>query len=145
MGLSQEQLAEKLLIDSRDVDSYETGAKRFKAHLLLRLAIALDVSPVYFFGITDDVGRSPALEEPHRENVSVLTLPEQGLRLNRAFASIKNPDVREVIVGLVEKIATSYEARLRCSHGPSVGDSAPRRLRASQTDPSVSRRRLATE
>jgi transcriptional regulator with XRE-family HTH domain len=111
MGLSQEQLAKKLLIDSRDVNLYETGAKRFAAHLLLRLAVALDVSPVYFFGITDDIGRSPEMEERPRENVSLLTLPDQGLRLNRAFASIRNPDVREVIVGLVEKIATTYEAR----------------------------------
>jgi hypothetical protein len=28
MGLSEEQLAEKLLIDSGDINLYETGAKR---------------------------------------------------------------------------------------------------------------------
>jgi hypothetical protein len=75
------------------------------------LAIALDVSPVYFFGATDDVGHSPALEERPGETVSFLTLPGQGLRLNRAFASIKNPDVREAIVVLAEKVAAADEAR----------------------------------
>ena len=111
MGLSEKQLAEKLLIDTRDINLYETGAKRIGTQLLLRSAIALDVSPVYFFGATDDVGRSPALEERPGENVSFLTLPDQGLRLNRAFASIKNPDVREAIVVLAEKVAAADEAR----------------------------------
>ena len=63
-GLSQEQLAEKLGIDPKDVDLYETGAKRISADRLLRIAKALGVRPVYFFGFSEDItpGKSKSSE-----------------------------------------------------------------------------------
>jgi transcriptional regulator with XRE-family HTH domain len=95
---SQEQLAEKLQIDPKDVSAYEEGAKRITAERLLRISEVLGVRPVYFFGI--DAGERPLPQEG-----SYLTLPEQGLRLNRAFARIENPALREAIVSLVIGLA----------------------------------------
>lgn len=97
-GWTQEQLADKLQIDPKDIYAYEKGAKRITADRLLRLSKVLGVKPVYFFGFDDD-GR-------HADrDAAVLTLPDQGLRLHRAFIGVKNPALREAIVSLVTELA----------------------------------------
>ena len=97
-GWSREQLAEKLQVDPREISAYEKGAKRITADRLLRLSKALGVRPVYFFGFDDE-------ERPlHRDGAS-LTLPDQGLRLHRAFVGVKNPTLREAIVSVVIELA----------------------------------------
>jgi transcriptional regulator with XRE-family HTH domain len=97
-GWSPEELAEKLQIDPKDVDAYEKGAKRITAERLLHLSKILGVRPVYFFGFDDD--ERPVFREGAR-----LTLPDQGLRLHRAFIGVKNPALREAIVSLVSELA----------------------------------------
>jgi transcriptional regulator with XRE-family HTH domain len=57
MGWSQEQLAEKLQIDPKDIDAYEKGVERITAERLLRISEVLGLRPVYFFGI--DAGERP--------------------------------------------------------------------------------------
>ena len=99
-GWSQEQLAEKLQIDPKDIYAYEKGAKRITADRLLRLSKVLGVRPVYFFGFDDN-------ERPADRNGAHLTLPDQGLRLHRAFIGVKNPALREAIVSLVTELARS--------------------------------------
>ena len=97
-GWSQEQLAEKLQIDPKDIDAYEKGVKRITADRLLRLSKILGVRPVYFFGFDDD-------ERPTSREGTHLTLPDQGLRLHRAFIGVRNPALREAIVSLVTELA----------------------------------------
>jgi transcriptional regulator with XRE-family HTH domain len=97
-GWTQEQLADKLQIDPKDIYAYEKGAKRITADRLLRLSKVLGVKPVYFFGF-DDNGR------PADRAAAVLTLPDQGLRLHRAFIGVKNAALREAIVSLVTELA----------------------------------------
>jgi transcriptional regulator with XRE-family HTH domain len=97
-GWSQEQLAEKLQIDPSDIYAYEAGAKRITADRLLRLSKILGVKPVYFFGFEDN-------ERPVVRDEALLTLPDQGLRLHRAFIGVKNPALREAIVSLVIELA----------------------------------------
>lgn len=97
-GWSQEQLAERLQIDPKDIYAYEKGSKRITADRLLRLSKIFGVRPVYFFGFDGD--ERPA----NREGVH-LTLPDQGLRLHRAFIGVKNPALREAIVSLVSELA----------------------------------------
>jgi transcriptional regulator with XRE-family HTH domain len=97
-GWSQEQLAEKLQVDPKDISAYEKGVKRITADRLLRLSKVLGVRPVYFFGFDDN-------ERPATRDAALLTLPDQGLRLHRAFISIQNPALREAIVSLVTELA----------------------------------------
>jgi transcriptional regulator with XRE-family HTH domain len=97
-GWSQEQLAEKLQIDPKEISAYEKGTKRITADRLLRLSKVLGVRPVYFFGLDG--------EEPlFRQEGAYLTLPNQGLRLHRAFVGLKNPALREAVVSLVIELA----------------------------------------
>jgi transcriptional regulator with XRE-family HTH domain len=97
-GWSEEQLAEKLQVDSKDIYAYEKGAKRITADRLLRLSKVLGVKPTYFFGVD-------AHERPPNRNEALLTLPDQGLRLHRAFIGVKSPALREAIVSLVTELA----------------------------------------
>jgi transcriptional regulator with XRE-family HTH domain len=98
IGWSQEELAEKLEIDPNDICAYETGSKRITADRLLHLSKILGVKPVYFFGFDDN-------ERPVGRDEARLTLPDQGLRLHRAFIGVKNPALREAIVSLVIELA----------------------------------------
>ena len=50
-GLSKQQLAARLGIDSADVEAYEQGEKRMGCKLLLETAQQLKASPRFFFGI----------------------------------------------------------------------------------------------
>ena len=92
-GWSEEQLAEKLQLDPKDVSAYEKGAKRITAERLLRLSKVLGVRPVYFFGL--DREARPLPQDGYR-----ITLSDQGFRLHRAFVGIKIPALREAIVSL---------------------------------------------
>jgi len=97
-GWSQEQLAEKLQIDPKEISAYEKGTKRITADRLLRLSKVLGVRPVYFFGLDGE-------ERLLRQDGASLTLPNQGLRLHRAFVGVKNPALREAIVSLAIELA----------------------------------------
>jgi ribosome-binding protein aMBF1 (putative translation factor) len=48
-GISGKEFSVKLAIDSKDLDSYESGERRVSASLLLRIARFLNVRPEYFF------------------------------------------------------------------------------------------------
>src|SRR3984957_9880966 len=102
-GWSQQQLAEKLQIDPKDICAYETGEKRITADRLLRLSKVLGVKPIYFFGFDDD-------RQPANRDEALLTLPDQGLRLHRAFIGVKSPALREAIVSLVVELARNQTA-----------------------------------
>jgi transcriptional regulator with XRE-family HTH domain len=97
-GWSQQELAEKLEIDPRDISAYEKGAKRISADRLLQLSKVLGVPPVYFFGFDED-GR------PVRRDGPYLALSDQGLRLHKAFAGVKSAALREAIVSFVIELA----------------------------------------
>jgi ribosome-binding protein aMBF1 (putative translation factor) len=49
-GLSKQQLAARLGIDSADVGAYEQGEKRMSCKLLLETAKQLKATPRFFFG-----------------------------------------------------------------------------------------------
>jgi transcriptional regulator with XRE-family HTH domain len=112
-GLSQEQLARRLQIDPEDIGAYESGARRISALRLLHMAEALGVRPTYFFGFPDEPNREAAEGggRPWDGAGSYLTLPDQGVRLNRAFIGVKSPGLREAIITLVAELAKSENAR----------------------------------
>ena len=126
IGLSQEQLAEKLQIDLEDVVAHEEGAKRVSALRLLRMAEALGVRPTYFFGLDRRRGASENGGRPWEGPGIYLTLPDQGARLNRAFVGVKSAALREAIITLVAELAKS-EHHIPVSHGrPATVNSAAR-------------------
>ena len=97
-GWSQEELADKLQIGPKEISAYEKGTKRITADRLLRLSKVLGVRPTYFFGVDGE-------ERLFQQDGASLTLPNQGLRLHRAFVGVRNPALREAIVSLVIELA----------------------------------------
>ena len=82
----------------REKQRTRKGAKRISADRLLRLSKLFGVRPVYFFGFGEE-------DRPVQRNEARLTLPDQGLRLHRAFVGVKNPTLREAIVSLVTELS----------------------------------------
>jgi transcriptional regulator with XRE-family HTH domain len=120
-GLSEEQLAWKLQIGPEDISAYESGERRISADYLLRIAKALDVRPASFFRFSDEWQHEAADsdEERSEEPITHPAILDEGLRLNRAFASIKNAEIRQTIVIVVAELTKSGRADYRC-FGPSA-------------------------
>ena len=61
IGMTQQQLADKVGIKFQQIQKYETGANRVAASRLWEMAEALDVSPAYFFdGLLENGDSEPA-------------------------------------------------------------------------------------
>ena len=105
-GLSEEQLAQKLQINPEDIGAYESGERRVSADYLLRIARALDRSPVSFFRFSDE-WQDEAADSDEERSEGAVTHPailDEGLRLNRAFARINNAEIRKTIVTVVDEL-----------------------------------------
>lgn len=110
-GLSQEQLAQSIGVGVDDIRAFERGTRRISATHLLALGHALGVPPVYFFSVSGERGAETHGEKrPTARAGKSLALPEQGVRLNRAFVGIRNPDLREAIITLVGELGRGESA-----------------------------------
>jgi transcriptional regulator with XRE-family HTH domain len=103
-GLSREQLAKRLHIGPGEIGAYESGAKRISADHLLQIARALKVRPDYFFRFRHR-GQGGAVEDKQARPAE--SMLDEGLRLQRAFVSIRDAGVRESIVALAVELARS--------------------------------------
>jgi transcriptional regulator with XRE-family HTH domain len=93
LGLTQEQLAQRLGVSYQQVQKYERGANRISASRLFALAHRLDVAPGWFFADLD-----PPTE-------CVASNDGAGLELARACAGIPDDEVRAAVVVLLQALA----------------------------------------
>ncbi len=112
VGLSQGKLGEALDVTFQQIQKYEKGANRIGASRLQQLARVLEVAPAYFFeGSPSGDAQVAGFAESGGESYVVDFLStREGLQLNRAFAAIKDPDVRKKILDLVVSLAPRPEA-----------------------------------
>jgi len=106
LGMSQSKLAEALNITFQQIQKYEKGANRIGASRLQELARFLTVTPAFFFDGAPSSALHPAgLAEPESNTYIVEFLSTaEGLQLNRAFTSIRDPKVRKRIIDLVTSL-----------------------------------------
>jgi transcriptional regulator with XRE-family HTH domain len=110
--MSQEKLGEALGVTFQQVQKYEKGANRLGAGRLHDFAKVLDMSPSFFF---EDAPTSSSdapggfSDRPSSEYVVDFLSTVEGLQLNKAFVSIRDPKVRRRVVDLVVAIAASTE------------------------------------
>ncbi len=107
VGMSQEKLGESLGLTFQQVQKYEKGANRIGASRLYQIARVLSV-PVDFFydGIQLDEAsgvNSLADAEPANFELDMLSTSE-GIQLNSAFFSIRDPKVRKKVLELVKAL-----------------------------------------
>ncbi|MGD9867683.1 MAG: helix-turn-helix domain-containing protein [Hyphomicrobiales bacterium] len=115
LGMSQEKLGESMGLTFQQIQKYEKGANRIGASRLYHLSKVLDVPVQFFFeGSPGAAASAPSagagLSEPDQEAFLYEFLnTRDGLELNRAFVSIKDPRVRKSVVDLMRSLASSQD------------------------------------
>ncbi|MGP1276356.1 MAG: helix-turn-helix domain-containing protein [Caulobacterales bacterium] len=103
MGLSQQELGERLGITFQQLQKYERGANRISAGKLFELSQALGVNVAWFFeGVTANVNAF----EPKGDAASVL-YDSVALRAAESLMRIKDKNVRVRLVKTIEALADS--------------------------------------
>jgi transcriptional regulator with XRE-family HTH domain len=97
LGVTQQKLADALGLALAQVRKYEAGTNRVSASRLQQIALALKVTPAFFF-------RQSAVTYNRRSKATTRLSP-QVIALSRAFAKINDGKLRNDIITLVEGIA----------------------------------------
>ncbi len=110
LAMSQEKLAEKLVLSFQQVQKYEKGVNRISASRLFDIARSLGVGVQFFF--EEAPGTAPQLSVDHdlavtptQTSIVEFLRSRDGLALNRAFARMSNARARRAIVELVSRLA----------------------------------------
>ena len=105
VGMSQNTLADRLVVTFQQIQKYEKGTNRVSSSRLAMIAETFGVPPAYFFpASTVDPGQAVAAAAP--ELVSFIETNE-GRDLNVAFARISSHTIRRKVVGLVTALAAA--------------------------------------
>jgi transcriptional regulator with XRE-family HTH domain len=107
VGMSQEKLGDSLGLTFQQVQKYEKGANRIGASRLYQIARVLSV-PVDFFYDGIQLDEASAVDgladaEPAGFELDMLSTSE-GIQLNSAFFSIRDPKVRKRVLELVKAL-----------------------------------------
>jgi len=110
LGLSQEKLGAALGLTFQQVQKYEKGTNRIGASRLQEISKTLNIAPSYFFdGAPTGGPMGEAGAEGPPSFITDFLDTAEGVQLNKAFARIKNPQVRKRVIDLVSAIADSNE------------------------------------
>jgi transcriptional regulator with XRE-family HTH domain len=113
LGMSQENLAERLGLTFQQVQKYEKGLNRVSASRLFHLSEALGVEVQYFFDDLPaedrptDNGATEAgdtIADPASELHDFLR-SHDGITLARVFSQIDNADVKRALIAQMQAIA----------------------------------------
>jgi transcriptional regulator with XRE-family HTH domain len=101
LGMSQTEVAHAVGLTFQQVQKYERGSNRIGAGRLFEFASVLEVPVTYFFdGLSRERGR-PA--ESQRSDA--LWFRRETLELARAYANIRDPAKRALLLKLVRSLA----------------------------------------
>lgn len=119
LGLSQSAIAAPLGVTFQQVQKYESGANRISSSVLQGLCGILRVRTSYFFGSvnTGDEEVEATLEVIRQMEVA------DAARLNRAYLSIRDSNVRKAVVAFIDALADGAD------HGPDPHRTDGERLR----------------
>ncbi len=107
-GMSQEQLGSTLGLTFQQVQKYEKGTNRISASRLWDIGDALGVKVSFFFeGLRDMDMSAGGFAESGQANFNRQVNSTEGLKLNRYFTQIEDPQVRKKILELVKTLSLS--------------------------------------
>jgi len=109
VGMSQEQLGEKLGLTFQQIQKYEKGANRVSASRLWEMSKIFDVPICSFFEGTEinhdeHLQNSVGFSESKQSKLNGGSDSER-LRLNRYFVQITEPSLRRAVIDLAKSIA----------------------------------------
>ena len=110
LGLSQEELGEKLGLTYQQIQNYEKGINRIGASRLFGIAHVLRVTAQFFYEEAPSAAPRQFDEGDHADKPTETSMIEflrsrDGLELNRAFGRIADAKTRRAIVELVRNLA----------------------------------------
>jgi transcriptional regulator with XRE-family HTH domain len=111
VGLSQEQLGDRLGLTFQQVQKYEKGTNRIGAGRLFEISCFLGV-PISFFyeGLRDtSLPKTASAGAEISPSVMAFVASGEGLQLSRAFKSIKDRKVRKRILDLVRSLSEDQD------------------------------------
>src|SRR6185312_8853963 len=101
MGMSQEELGNRLKLTFQQIQKFESGTNRISASYLFELTQILKVPVSYFFENVETPGRGTDLPE----TLQRFLMSAEGLSLWRAFSRITDDTVRQRVISLVKAMA----------------------------------------
>jgi transcriptional regulator with XRE-family HTH domain len=104
LGMSQEELGDKLGISFQQVQKYEKGTNRISASRLHEMSEILQVPVPFFFDGAPRIAGHSGKGAPSPAYVSDFLANADGLKLARAFMQIGEAKLRRSLVRLVEQI-----------------------------------------
>jgi transcriptional regulator with XRE-family HTH domain len=114
VGMSQEKLGDSLGLTFQQVQKYEKGANRIGASRLYQIARVLGVPIEFFYDGVATEGQTEGFAESEASHFEIDMLStSEGIQLNSAFFSIRDPKVRKKVLELVKALGdmgTSEEA-----------------------------------
>lgn len=111
ISMSQEKLGDQLGLTFQQVQKYEKGANRIGASRLYHISQILGVPIEFFYEGLPAEGTTPEGFAERGSNFDFdLLSTSEGIQLNSAFFSIKNPKVRKQLLDLVKTLAAQDEA-----------------------------------
>ena len=111
LGMSQEGLAETILLTFQQVQKYERGSNRISASKLWEIAKALKAPVAYFFeGYGENEAVEGFSESESEQFVHGFLMTTEGIELAEAFPRIKNAKHRRRILELVRALAEEDDA-----------------------------------
>ncbi|SCW46961.1 Helix-turn-helix [Rhizobium mongolense subsp. loessense] len=106
LGMSQSALAERVSVTFQQVQKYEKGSNRVGASRLQGIADCLNVPVSFFFEGMAGADESESGSVKGMDDLTGFISTAEGLALNRAFLAVKDPRIRQKIVGLVKSLAS---------------------------------------
>ena len=108
LGMSQETLGAKLGVTFQQVQKYEKGTNRVSGGRLWEIAKFFEIPVGWFF---DEMPGGEVVPNGASQMVSDVLRDAATARIAKAFGGIRDPGVRSRIVGLVEAVANSEDAK----------------------------------
>ena len=115
VGMSQEQLGERLGLTFQQIQKYEKGTNRVSASRLWEMSKVFDVPISFFFEgtetntVADTHGQAGFAEAGQNKFES--GSDSERLRLNRYFVQISDPSLRRAVIDLAKSIAGTNASR----------------------------------
>lgn len=110
VSMSQEKLGDALGLTFQQVQKYEKGANRIGASRLFQISRVLGVSIEFFYeGLSGD-GEGGELDQAEADQSAFeldMLSSSEGIQLNAAFFSIRDPKVRKKVLELVKALGVS--------------------------------------
>ena|SRR5271170_998324 len=107
LEMSQTKVGEALDISFQQIQKYEKGTNRISASRLQQLADLLDVTPAYFFeDVSPITGRvCDSAQDKRQSQVADPLITSEGHQLSRAFAAVRDAEVRKNLLDLIVSLA----------------------------------------